>query len=62
EGLMSDAKTVVLLGLPSAIFGIPMRGKHAPLEIVCLDDLEHTVQLLLHTIGRPLPDLRRGQP
>ncbi len=62
EGLMSDAKTAVLLGLPSAIVGIPMRGKHSPLEIVCLDDLEHTVQLLLHAISRPLPDLRRGHP
>ena len=62
EGLMSDAKTTVLLGLPSAIVGLPMRGKHAPLEIVCLDDLEQAVHLLLHTVSRPLPDLRRGQP
>ncbi|MCC6613298.1 MAG: M20/M25/M40 family metallo-hydrolase [Anaerolineae bacterium] len=62
DGLISDAKTTVLLGLPSAIIGLPMRGKHAPLEIVCLDDLEAATQLLLHTLNRPLPDLRRGQP
>jgi len=62
EGLISDAKTTVLLGLPSVIVGLPMRGKHAPLEIICLDDLEGATQLLLHTLNRPLPDLRRGQP
>lgn len=60
EGLISDAKTSILLGLPSAIIGLPMRGKHAPLETVHLDDLATSAELLLAVLESPLPDLRRG--
>ncbi len=59
-GLISDAKTSILLGLPSAIIGLPMRGKHAPLETIHLDDLAWAVELALGLLATPLPDLRRG--
>jgi putative aminopeptidase FrvX len=45
-GLMSDARAALPLGIPSAIVGIPMRGKHAPLETVNLNDLAACAQLI----------------
>lgn len=58
RGLMSDARAATMLGIPSALVGIPMRGKHAPLETLHLDDLAHTAQVVatalfdLHTPQR----------
>ena len=46
RGLMSDARTALWAGVPSALVGVPMRGKHAPLETVHLGDLSQAVQLL----------------
>lgn len=60
HGLMSDARAVTWLGLPSALVGLPMRGKHAPLEIVHLDDLAGAVNLLDTALRLPLPALTRG--
>jgi len=60
HGLMSDARVVTWLGIPSAMVGIPMRNKHAPLETIHLDDLAHSVRLLEAFLQRPLPDLSRG--
>ncbi len=60
RGLISDARVATWLGIPSAVIGLPLRGKHAPLEIVHLDDLTHTVDLLAAVLSRPLPALRRG--
>jgi len=60
HGLMSDARVTTWLGVPSAIIGLPMRGKHAPLEAVHLDDLANAARLLLAVLHRPLPDLARG--
>lgn len=60
RGLMSDARVTTWLGIPSAVIGLPMRGKHAPLETVHLDDLLHAYRLLREFLNRPLPDLRRG--
>ncbi len=60
RGLISDARAATWLGIPSAVIGLPLRGKHAPLEIVHLDDLAHTVDLLAVVLSRPLPALTRG--
>ena len=60
RGLISDARVAVWLGLPSALIGLPMRGKHAPLETAHLDDLVAAARLLAATVRRPLPDLSRG--
>ena len=57
RGLMSDARVASWLGIPSALIGLPMRGKHAPLETVHLDDLVFATQLLIATVRRALPDL-----
>jgi endoglucanase len=51
RGLMSDARTATMLGIPSAIVGIPMRGKHAPLETLHLGDVLGTVQLVAAALG-----------
>lgn len=46
HGLMSDARVAPQLGIPSAIVGIPMRGKHSPLETIHLHDLDTITQHL----------------
>ncbi|MEZ4666335.1 MAG: M20/M25/M40 family metallo-hydrolase [Anaerolineae bacterium] len=61
HGLISDAKVATWLGLPSAIIGIPMRGKHSQLEVVHIDDLEQTIALLTAFVRQPLPTLQRGK-
>jgi putative aminopeptidase FrvX len=53
RGLMSDARAATWLGVPSAIIGLPMRGKHAPLETVQLDDLAQTAHLLVAALSDP---------
>lgn len=60
HGLMSDARVVVATGTPSAIVGLPMRGKHSPVEIINLEDLHNAIHLLKALLSQPLPDLRRG--
>jgi putative aminopeptidase len=60
HGLMSDSRVAGWLAIPSAIIGLPMRGKHAPLETVHLDDITNAVRLLAAVVQRPLPDLSRG--
>jgi len=61
-GLMSDAKPLLLGGIPSAVIGIPMRGKHSPAEIISLDDVEKTIQLVVALIQNidPKLDIERG--
>jgi len=60
RGLISDARVTTWLGLPSALVGLPMRGKHAPLETAHLGDLVDAVRLLAAALQDPLPDLSRG--
>jgi putative aminopeptidase FrvX len=60
RGLMSDARTAAALGIPSALIGFPLRGKHGPLETLHLHDLTHTLELLDSALRQPLPDLSRG--
>jgi putative aminopeptidase FrvX len=60
RGLISDARVTTWLGIPSALVGLPMRGKHAPLETVHLGDLVDAARLLAAALPRPLPDLSRG--
>jgi Cellulase M and related proteins len=57
---MSDARAAVWSGIPSAVIGLPLRGKHGPLETVDLRDAAAAVTLLLTALKRPLPDLARG--
>jgi putative aminopeptidase FrvX len=53
RGLISDARAATWLGIPSALIGLPMRSKHAPLEIVHLDDLTRAAQLIALELGDP---------
>jgi len=60
RGLISDARVAAWLGIPSALIGLPLRGKHAPLETAHLNDLAEAVRLLAAALRRPLPELSRG--
>ena len=60
HGLMSDARVAPALGIPSALVGLPMRGKHGPLETIHLTDLAAAVDLLSAVLLAPLPSLNRG--
>ena len=60
RGLMSDARVTLPLAIPSALIGLPMRAKHAPLETVDLRDLAAAVDLLAASIRSPWPMLTRG--
>jgi putative aminopeptidase FrvX len=60
HGLMSDARAVSWTATPSAVIGLPMRGKHSPAEMVHLADLSSAVSLIHAVLRRPLPALRRG--
>ena len=60
RGLMSDARVTLPLAIPSALIGLPMRAKHAPLETVDLRDLAAAVDLLAASIHSPWPTLTRG--
>lgn len=53
RGLMSDARAATQLGIPGALIGIPMRGKHGPLETLHLHDLAHACRLLQHALREP---------
>jgi putative aminopeptidase FrvX len=60
HGLMSDALAAADLGIPSAVIGLPMRSKHAPLEMLDLRDFAAALELLTLLATSPLPDLARG--
>jgi len=60
HGLMSDARAVSWTGTPSALLGLPLRGKHGPLETIDLDDMAHALALLEAFVRHPLPSLVRG--
>lgn len=60
RGLMSDARVTLPLAVPGALIGLPLRGKHAPLETVDLRDVAAAVDLLAATLYAPVPDLSRG--
>lgn len=62
HGLMSDARATQPLAIPGALVGLPMRGKHGPLETVQMDDLADVVALLTAALLAPLPSLTRGEP
>jgi putative aminopeptidase FrvX len=59
HGLMSDAKAAIPLGIPSAVIGLPMRGKHSAAEMVHRHDLENTIALLQAALPA-LPQHQRG--
>ena len=62
HGLMSDAKSLRLIDVPSAVIGIPMRCKHSPAEIIARSDLARAVELIVslcRDAGSGL-DLTRG--
>lgn len=60
HGIISDARSVIWSGVPSALIGLPTRSKHAPLETANLRDLAASVDLLLAFLQQPLPNLTRG--
>lgn len=60
QGIISDARSVIWSGVPSALIGLPTRSKHAPLEMANLRDLAASVDLLLAFLQEPLPNLARG--
>lgn len=62
HGLISDARSAQPLAIPTALVGLPMRGKHGPLEIAHLNDLADAVTLLTAALLAPLPSLARGEP
>ncbi|MCZ7538954.1 MAG: M20/M25/M40 family metallo-hydrolase [Anaerolineae bacterium] len=53
RGLMSDARAAAQLGIPSVIVGLPMRSKHAPLEMVDLADLAGALRLIATELSDP---------
>ncbi len=61
HGLISDARAALPAAIPSALLGLPMRGKHAPLETMHWDDVASTVDLLEAALAVPLPPLTRGE-
>jgi putative aminopeptidase FrvX len=57
HGLMSDSRVATWLGIPSAVIGLPLRGKHSPAEIAHLRDLRDAVRLIFATLGHGWPVL-----
>ncbi len=53
RGLMSDARAAAQLGIPSVVVGLPMRSKHAPLEMVDLADLADALRLIQIELADP---------
>lgn len=53
RGLISDARTALWAGIPSALVGLPMRSKHAPLETLDLRDLVGATRLLAAALSGP---------
>lgn len=49
----SDSGALVREGVAASLLGIPTRYTHSPFEMVHADDLEATVQLLLHFLYTP---------
>jgi endoglucanase len=39
-------------GVPSAVVSIPVRNLHAPVSLLSLNDLDHTVQLMRESLYR----------
>lgn len=60
-GLISDARAALPSAIPSVLVGVPMRGKHGPLETMHWDDLAGAVDLLEAALTVPLPPLARGE-
>jgi putative aminopeptidase FrvX len=58
---MSDARSAQTLAIPSALVGLPMRGKHGPLETAHLGDLEAVVDVLTAALQAPFPPMTRGE-
>jgi endoglucanase len=60
HGLMADSLAAADLGIPSVVIGLPMRSKHAPLEMLDLRDYDAALTLLKMLCTTPLPELSRG--
>lgn len=52
RGTGTDANTMQLVrsGIATAVLGVPNRYMHSPCELVHVDDVDHTIQLIAHTI------------
>ncbi|MDD4903864.1 MAG: M42 family metallopeptidase [Candidatus Bipolaricaulis sp.] len=53
RGTGTDANTIQLVrgGVATAVLGIPNRYMHSPCELVHLDDVEHTIELIAQTVA-----------
>ena len=46
----TDASVIQLMDVPVAVVGIPIRYIHFPCQIISSEDLENTVNLLVHSL------------
>ncbi len=53
RGTGTDANTIQIVrsGVATAVLGVPNRYMHSPCELVHLDDVEHTIQLMAETVA-----------
>jgi endoglucanase len=56
-GTDADAFHLSRAGIPSAVVSVPLRYMHSPVEMVQLDDVDHTARLLAAFAGRLGGDL-----
>jgi endoglucanase len=60
RGLMSDARSAAQNGIPSALVGIAMQGKHSAAETIHLQDMIDAVSIL-HTAVQTISELSANQ-
>mgnify|MGYP001216175462 FL=1 len=54
HGLMADSRAAIPLAIPSAVIGLPMRGKHSPAEVLNTADLDSALGLLHAALLDPM--------
>jgi len=56
EGGTTDARAIQVAraGVPSGCVSIPCRYVHAPVEMVDVNDVQNSVRLLVHLLGKPV--------
>jgi len=56
-GTDADAVHLARAGIPTGVVGVPLRYMHSPVEMVQLDDIEKTAQLLAAFAQRLDPEI-----
>ena len=54
----ADPIQITRAGVAAALVSVPLRYMHTPCEVVCADDLEHTIQLIAHAVAGMKPGQR----